>query len=298
MVIHQRSTMKQKKSPFLSKIFLLGFLVGTIDYMLLSYLVNTINLDFDVVIQVNNSRVLWQTALLFFLFITPVLIGNIYFHLGLVMPSRENCYGYSSISQFTRNVTILFTLIYFLSLQPIDLRNNGFPKQTWIEIIVNIVCFMIFFVILNLGFLIKKQDNRIIAKLDFYKLWLKDIYFSRTPITKIVTIINLALSSLCEDILLRGYFILYLGYHFGNYILFGIVSVIISIIAHLYQGKEYVLSHLIFALMLTLITIETKNLIIVTALHAYTNFFAVLWYWRSTKNRDEEKAHNSLIIPS
>lgn len=86
-----------------------------------------------------------------------------------------------------------------------------------------------------------------------------------------------------EDLIYRGYLVFMLGNKTNIYLPWIILSVIFSVIIHLYQGRkvEYMLYQAAFALLFIGLIIWTGNILAPIAAHLY---YDILWAWKIWRN--------------
>ncbi len=91
----------------------------------------------------------------------------------------------------------------------------------------------------------------------------------------------LPFSVLSEDFVYRGFLVLLLGSKTGTYIPWAILSVLLSIMIHLYQGRNirFILFHFLTASFLVSLTVLTHNVIATFAAHIVLDsiFFMQTW---------------------
>lgn len=93
---------------------------------------------------------------------------------------------------------------------------------------------------------------------------------------------------LAEELIFRGYLVLWLGEQTGNIAFWAIISVVLSVLAHLYQGVSRIGMHVILATTLVLVTITAGNIVLVVLFHIFWNSVQVFSLW--SKVDAEKKA--------
>jgi membrane protease YdiL (CAAX protease family) len=96
-----------------------------------------------------------------------------------------------------------------------------------------------------------------------------------------------ALGVVSEDLIYRGYFVLLLGNKTGTFIPWAILSVGLSVIIHLYQGRDArtILFHVVAASFLVSLAIITQNILAPIVAHLYYNLVATTKTWKLAKEQ-------------
>jgi membrane protease YdiL (CAAX protease family) len=103
----------------------------------------------------------------------------------------------------------------------------------------------------------------------------------RTPLERIVYLIGLSFLVIEEDLLCRGYLVLYWGAKTHTYLPWVLLSLSVSVVMHLYQGKnlKFILSHLLFAGIMIGMTLLTRNLLTAIGGHLYYDIVFTITQW-------------------
>jgi membrane protease YdiL (CAAX protease family) len=101
----------------------------------------------------------------------------------------------------------------------------------------------------------------------------------RTILERMVFLPILFLGVISEELLYRGYLVLILGNEVGPVLLWILLSVLLSVVAHLYQGRSRIIWHLLFAIIATSTTALTGSILMSTAMHLYVNLISALKVW-------------------
>jgi len=104
----------------------------------------------------------------------------------------------------------------------------------------------------------------------------------RSGVERLVYLSILPVCVIAEEFVYRGYLVLYLGSRSGAYLPWAVFSVVLSVIVHLYQGRDLrnILIHLLLAVSLVGITLLTKNLFASITGHLFNNLAFTLNVWR------------------
>lgn len=91
--------------------------------------------------------------------------------------------------------------------------------------------------------------------------------------------LSMLVGILAEELVFRGYLVLWLGAQTGNIVFWAIVSVVLSVLAHLYQGVSRIGMHVIMATTLVLVAITAGNIVLVVLFHIFWNSVQVFRIW-------------------
>lgn len=99
----------------------------------------------------------------------------------------------------------------------------------------------------------------------------------------------LPFSAISEDLIYRGYFILYLGRLTNTFIPWAVISIFIMVLIHLYQGKNtrIIIYHFLLACLFTGLTIATQNILAPITAHIVFNFMNKLKLWNLEKKHNQ-----------
>ncbi len=268
---------------------ILSFIYGSISYLVISFIVNNLPEANFVEYHKNFNELLWQISIILSLFILPSILNNIVIYKGIIKSPIDLPIGIRFLYMILGSISIILTILFFVLSRIGDFTLIGLLEQSATELIYNLAFFLFIFAIISIGSAISKKSHQVGYR-DIVQLWIKEVSDSNTNIQRIIALIFIFFSIISEELLYRGYVVLYLGYHYGELILFGIISIVLSVISHLYQGKERILYHTLFAVIMVIITIETKNILLTIALHFFLSSLSVLNYW---KNSDQDHSNNN-----
>ena len=116
----------------------------------------------------------------------------------------------------------------------------------------------------------------------------------RTPLERLAFLLALIWAVAAEDLAFRGYLVLVWGMRLGSYWLVVLVSVLLSIVAHLYQGRspQLILWHGIFAATMSGLLIWSGNIIPIIIAHFVLDGMLFFRRWRrirSDASSDQER---------
>lgn len=92
-------------------------------------------------------------------------------------------------------------------------------------------------------------------------------------------LIVLLIMVIAEEFVFRGYLVLLLGNMTNSVFICALLSITLSVIIHLYQGRAMIVYHLISASVFVGVTILTGNILIPIGAHLYTNILLTVWVW-------------------
>lgn len=194
--------------------------------------------------------------------------------------------------QFLQGLTMVSLVFYIASNQPQGLPAVGLPSiwkpdladmvhyiesksYNWLFLLLGgMVVYAGFLLLQALGYKLlgkKKEpaDNPAIRSLADY----------RTPWQRLTFLFVLFLGILGEELVYRGYLVLYLGEKTGAVAVWAVVSILLSVIIHLYQGYSRVIHQFLFATLAVLMTIWSGNLMMALGMHLYLNTIVTLRVW-------------------
>jgi len=210
-------------------------------------------------------------------------------------PTRESFFGKYSflLMQTTQAFAIISLLLYISSqsafgLQSIGLSFNGLGFGEVGILWVGIIAFY------SYAYLKKavQKEKRKGAK----NITQPFANYENIP-ERIVVWFSVLFSVFAEDLLYRGYLVLWLSEKTGNTLGWALLSIGLSILAHLYQGLSQIGYHLILASTFVTMAIVAGNIYPVIAFHLFWNTIQIVRYWqkidRDKGNRDKEKTLES-----
>jgi membrane protease YdiL (CAAX protease family) len=245
-------------------------------------IVNTVSSVNRSKFRIEIELVIWQIIIVSFLFLIPSILGSILAYFGKFRVDMECSIGFRYLLEILGKIGIMVAILCFLYSNKIALEDIGLPRQTRAEVKSNIISFgIIFGGLFFLSFLLLSKNE-----IDGQKLhnnrWPQYITESRTKIQRFWAIICMYFSCLSEELLFRGFIVIFLGLYFNHPFFIGIISVILSILAHLYQGKEYILYHLLFSILIVRFAFESKDITLCFLLHTFINYISMIRYWHFT----------------
>jgi membrane protease YdiL (CAAX protease family) len=109
---------------------------------------------------------------------------------------------------------------------------------------------------------------------------------------RLANLATLPFSAISEDLIYRGYLILFLGNLTNTYVPWAVLSAVLMVLLHLYQGRSArMIVHQIFlAIFFTGLTIATQNLLAPITAHIYFNLAGKINMWNAGKNQDKQSS--------
>lgn len=107
----------------------------------------------------------------------------------------------------------------------------------------------------------------------------------RTPLERVSYLLVLVWTVAAEDLVFRGYLVLFWGARIGSYWPVVIVSVLLSVIAHLYQGRSprLIFGHLIVAATMNGLLIWSGNIIPIILAHFVLDGILIFRRWHQIR---------------
>jgi membrane protease YdiL (CAAX protease family) len=120
------------------------------------------------------------------------------------------------------------------------------------------------------------------------------IQYDRNRWERLTFLAQLPLAVMAEELVYRGYLVLLLGKYTGAYIPWIILSIALSVVIHLYQGRDRttILSHLLMATLFVGVTVYSGSIFPATTVHflGNTGFTFRIWSQASKRKKAEEDA--------
>jgi membrane protease YdiL (CAAX protease family) len=227
----------------------------------------------------NNDNLVLQILILSVAFFIPSSILNLYPNLlENVFILSDNTYVQFLLKAF-RSLSLILIVIYFvyshdngLELIGLNIGKFGIP---------GILCsaFVLFGFYIGTCNLLWKLIHSGKEYWDLSRPEIKEFVGINSSWRRLFAIVLVSLSVIHEEILFRGYLVLYLGSRFNNFFIFGVISILLSGFFHMYQGKERIVFHVLFATIAVGITIWYRNIFLSTTLHLFNNILGIFMVW-------------------
>jgi membrane protease YdiL (CAAX protease family) len=202
----------------------------------------------------------------------PPIIGSIY---QVKSPDAgkplENC---SQIFiKFSYDLAKIFLLIYIAlnqygSLSAVGIGYTGPGGGECGVVDIALILILIY------GYLLKR-----LKKIEVVNLKVRTSFEYRTFSQRFYYYISLVVSVIAEEMLYRGYLVLLLGNLTGQVFLFAVISIVLSVIVHLYQGLWAIPFHIIMASSLVAISIIGGSIYFSFAFHMFWNTISIIKIW-------------------
>ena len=123
-------------------------------------------------------------------------------------------------------------------------------------------------------------------KIDLSNPAVNGLFQYQSKLEKLAYLTVLPFIVISEDLIYRGYLVLMLGNKTHTYLPWIILSVVLSVIIHLYQGRNIttVLYQAAFALLFIGLTIWTGNILTPIVAHLYYDILWTLGVWKKENN--------------
>ena len=116
----------------------------------------------------------------------------------------------------------------------------------------------------------------------------------RTFWERLSFLVTLSIGVVAEELVYRGYLVLLLGEKTNAILICALISVTLSMIVHLYQGRSSIIYHVLFAVVATAVTVWTNSIIMAIAMHIYQNVAATIKSW----NQIDKQAAQQSVEPT
>lgn len=143
------------------------------------------------------------------------------------------------------------------------------------------------FLALGVLFLPELKKVTVAKKLDSNRPHIAESLMYVSGWERLAWITTLPFGVIAEELVMRGYLILFIGSLTHAMILWAAISVLITVVLHLYQGRdaETILTHIVFAVIFTGLTLYTQNILASITAHLILNFFTTINIWIHSKNQ-------------
>lgn len=108
-----------------------------------------------------------------------------------------------------------------------------------------------------------------------------------SPALRFVSWLSMLPGIIAEDMVFRGYLVLWLGARTGKFVEWALFSVFLSLLAHLYQGRLRIGIHLIMHATFVLTALAAGNLVLLILFHVLWDTLYLRNFWA---RQDREKA--------
>lgn len=124
--------------------------------------------------------------------------------------------------------------------------------------------------------------NRASLPLDTTRIWIAEAVQYRERHERFAYLTLLALETVSETLIYRGYLVLFLGSQAGTYFLYALASAFLTLLIRANQSWTFrtVVSNLLASFFLIGLTIASQNLLAPITAHLYYNFIIAIQAWR------------------
>ncbi len=269
---------KSDTIKILARVIPLGILFSSFFILLINFL-SRINIATD---EIDSSDIVFHCIILLCLSIIPTLLGNIFSTSRRIIRKQDIDVLEAFSVRILQSLTLISILFFFFlrSKEGLSLIGLGIETPGGIPniFLTSAIVFVYFNGILGLC---KKIINKSAPKLRQSYTHLDEIMLLFSPKLRILALLILFLAVISEEILYRGYIVLFLGTRSEQIINFGLISIILTVFGHLYQGKDKIVYHTLIAVMFVSLTIITKSILISITIHLFNNLFTVFALWKN-----------------
>ncbi len=187
-------------------------------------------------------------------------------------------------NELSQNLSVILVLVYLSLDHPNGLSSIGFGSSTYnVGFLLTGSISVYFFFVLFVAIVtrITRGGQSDYGRIDFSRPDIQVTTSYRTPGERLMYLMVLTLGVLAEELVYRGYLVLFLGRETGALALCAVISILLSVIIHLYQGRSTILFHFLFAILVVSLAIGTKSILLPVGIHLYANISAAIHIWIS-----------------
>lgn len=219
---------------------------------------------------------LTEVAVVIAMAISPSLLGNVIrLKYGMYDPPYPR--ELDMIGQFMHALAVVLVLLYIGLNQPSGLASLGIAltdvssAESLLPGVFGLYFAVVFPLLLSAWFrhLTRKEKRVPRSTREMMSRY-------NTPQQRFGLMLLLPFIGIQEEVLFRGYLVLLVGERTGAVLPCAIVSILLFVTGHLYQGREAIPFHLWFALLTTGVTLWTGSIFWTVGAHALLNFVIVL----------------------
>ena len=209
--------------------------------------------------------------------ILPSAVASIAIFIDPRIIVKQNKY-LDLLIQFVKVASIITLLLYISSrhnegINIVGFSSNGFNS---LGILVMLLGFLLLFSYTSFNAHIQKRSGSIPKTNPAATNMMRYKTFSE----RVLFWISMATGVLAEDMLYRGYLVLGIGVLTGNWVLWVLISICLSIIIHLYQREALIGYHIIIATTFVLVASIMGNIVLVVIFHLLWNTLQVIRIWQ------------------
>ncbi len=237
----------------------------------------------------------WVLEILFLVcgYLMPSILASIF-----VLKHPDSAWGYPGLTGlaigFLTNLSIVLVL-YYISLNQssglaslgLQLKGVDFAGVVFFGLAVCVFSNLFSSLVSRLLFKNNVMDSlqgphiRMIEK--YQATWERILYF-----------FVLTSGLLAEELVFRGYLVFLLGQKTGIMLPFAILSVLLSVVVHLYQGRSLIVHHLVLSAVFAGSVVITKSIWMAIYMHLIQNTVSVIRIWVKAKKTEHVPTSNNL----
>jgi membrane protease YdiL (CAAX protease family) len=240
-----------------------------------------------------------EFLVIFAIAILPEITGSIFILQDRELLVRGSSNKQKIVSRWIRHISIIILVIYIAANQPSGLSSIGLsfePSEIPGILIVGGLTTAYLLLIFLFSKLRSKPEQDKTDKLakSIFEAGAFHVYSG--SLEKVTFLISMWLGVVAEELVYRGYIVLALGFQTGTFIPWVILSILLSVCIHLYQGAErrIMLSHVFFAIIFITVTLITKNIITAMIPHLIYDTVWLLRGWAKTRKAQTLQAEPNI----
>ncbi|MHC4791586.1 MAG: CPBP family intramembrane glutamic endopeptidase [Planctomycetota bacterium] len=233
----------------------------------------------------------FELLAVFFIAILPALLACIYISKSKA-EKFEKVFTVGSLIHFLSSLGNVFLMVYIAMNQQAKLLSLGLDFEKISRLFIGVVIFSVFCLIytgvyrLIFGKKPLDRSNKLIQR----------ILAAKTLLQKTIQITVYLIPAISEELVFRGYLILLWGQRTDSIIICAVVSCLIFITLHLYQGKEKIIYYILLSTLLTVSAVLSQGIWIPLGIHLYCNFCSILGVWiTDAKERKKTQTKNAKV---
>ncbi len=231
--------------------------------------------------EIRTVDILFQVMILLSITILPTIVGNLLHMWGVIELNRNRTMLEAFFSSTFHSLTIIMIILFFQSRFIDGLSMIGLVPLSKFLIFDNLATGLFVFMLMSIIMgLVQKFVYKYSKDHKERVLYNEDLSLFRSPFSRILALLMLGLMVMSEEIIYRGYLVIFLGgiTHFP--IGLGLTSIIFTVLGHLYQGNEKIIYHVLLSMMFVSIVLLTRTIFVTLTIHLLINYSYACSIWR------------------
>jgi len=231
--------------------------------------------------EIRTVDILFQVMILLSIAILPTIVGNLLHMCGVIDLNRNRTMLEIFFSRTFHSLTIIMIILFFQSRIIGGLSMIGLvPLSKFIifdNLATGLFVFMLMSIIMGLVQIFAYKYSKDHKELVLYN---EDLSLFQSPFSRILASLMLGLMVISEEMIYRGYLVIFLGgiTHFS--IGLGLTSIIFTVLGHLYQGNVKIIYHVLLSMMFVSIVLLTRTIFVSLTIHLLINYSYAFSIWR------------------